>query len=80
MINVNKANEFVQNVLKSMPEGLKHLPKDLQKNLRSAMQMAFMEMDLVTREEFDVQKKVLERSREKLAVLEKKVTELERKK
>ena len=79
MVNVNKANEFVKNVIASMPEGLKHLPKDLQMNLRSAVQTVFMNMDLVTREEFDAQKKVLERSRQKLEMLEKKVAELESK-
>lgn len=80
MIDVKKANEFVQNVLASMPEGLKNLPQDLQKNLRSAVQTAFSKMDLVTREEFDAQTKVLQRSREKLEALEKTVAELEQKK
>ncbi len=78
MIDMNKANEFVQNVVDLMPEGLKNLPKEVQKNLRSAIQMVFSKMDLVTREEFDVQTKVLERSRQKLERLEKKVAELEK--
>lgn len=78
MVDINKINEFAQNVFSSMPEGLKNLPKDLQKNLRSAIQIAFEKMDLVTREEFDAQRKVLQRSREKLDALEKKITELEK--
>lgn len=78
MIDMNKANEFVQNVVDLMPEGLKNLPKEVQKNLRSAIQMVFAKMDLVTREEFDVQTRVLERSRQKLEKLEKKVAELEK--
>lgn len=78
MVDINKINEFAQNVLSSMPEGLKNLPKDLQKNLHSAIQIAFEKMDLVTREEFDAQRKVLQRSREKLDALEKKIAELEK--
>jgi len=78
MIDMNKANEFVQNVVDLMPEGLKNLPEEVQKKLRSAIQMVFAKMDLVTREEFDVQTRVLERSRQKLEKLEKKVAELEK--
>lgn len=80
MIDTNKVNEFVQTVMAAMPEGLKNLPQDLQKNLKSAVQVAFSKMDLVTREEFDAQVGVLKRSREKLEALEKKVAELEKKK
>lgn len=80
MIDMDKANEFVKNVVASMPEGLKNLPSDMQKNLKSAVQAAFSKMDLVTREEFDAQRKVLERYREKLEALEEKVAELEKKK
>lgn len=77
MLDAKKINEFVQNVLAAMPEGLKNLPEDLQKNLKSAVQSAFAKMDLVTREEFDAQVGVLRRSREKLEALEKKVADLE---
>lgn len=78
MIDTSKVNEFMQSVLGAMPDGLKNLPQDLQKNLRSAVQTAFGKMDLVTREELDAQAGVLRRSREKLEALEKKVTKLER--
>ena len=49
----------------------------MEKNLRAVLQSAFSRMNLVTREEFDVQRAVLARSREKLTVLEKRVQELE---
>ena len=52
---------------------------DLQKNLRAAAQSAFARLDLVTREEFDVQRKLLARSRAKIELLEKQVAELEAK-
>ena len=51
---------------------------EVEKNLRAVLQSAFARLDLVTREEFDVQQAVLLRTREKLEALEKKVAELER--
>jgi len=50
---------------------------DVQRNLRAALMSALARLDLVTREEFDVQAKVLARTREKLTALEAKVAELE---
>jgi ubiquinone biosynthesis accessory factor UbiK len=50
---------------------------DLEKNLRALLQSAFSRLDLVTREEFDVQREVLARTRAKLAELEAKLLELE---
>ena len=52
--------------------------KDIEKNLRVLMSSFFSRLDLVTREEFDVQVKVLARTREKLTALEARVAELER--
>jgi ubiquinone biosynthesis accessory factor UbiK len=51
--------------------------KDLQKNFRGMLSSAFSRLDLVSREEYDVQAQVLQRSREKLAALEARVAELE---
>jgi ubiquinone biosynthesis accessory factor UbiK len=51
---------------------------DLEKNLRSLLQSAFSRLDLVTREEFDVQREVLARTRAKLEALEAKLAELEK--
>ena len=52
---------------------------DLQKNLRALLQSALGRLDLVTREEYDVQREVLARTRARLAELEAKVAELETK-
>jgi ubiquinone biosynthesis accessory factor UbiK len=52
--------------------------EDVQKNLRALMSGWFARFDLVTREEFDAQQSVLRRTREKLAQMEARVTELER--
>ena len=50
---------------------------DIEKNLRAALAALFAKLDLVTREEFDVQREVLTRTREKLTALEARVGELE---
>jgi BMFP domain-containing protein YqiC len=52
--------------------------KDIEKNMRAMLSGAFSKLDLVTREEFDVQAKVLARTREKLTTLEARVAELEK--
>jgi ubiquinone biosynthesis accessory factor UbiK len=51
--------------------------KDLERNFRGMLSSAFARLDLVTREEYDVQAQVLQRAREKLAALEARVAELE---
>lgn len=58
-------------------EGLTTLRSDLERNFRSLLAGAFERLDLVTREEFDVQRRVLERTREKLVSLETEVQRLE---
>jgi len=52
--------------------------KDLEKNFRGMLSSAFAKLDLVTREEYDVQSRVLARAKEKLAALEARVAELEK--
>jgi BMFP domain-containing protein YqiC len=51
--------------------------KDLEKNMRALLAQGFAKLDLITREEFDVQTQVLARTREKLAALEARVLALE---
>ncbi len=60
-----------------MPPAAKAMQADVEKNLRAAIQSALSRLDLVTREEFDVQTRVLARSRAKIDHLEKQVAELE---
>ncbi|HEX7606289.1 MAG TPA: accessory factor UbiK family protein [Usitatibacter sp.] len=54
--------------------------KDLEKNMRAMLASAFTRLELVSREEYDVQTQVLARAREKLAALEARVAELESRK
>jgi len=79
MFDPKHVNDIVKRLMESLPPGLKSLPKDVEKNFRSVLQGAFSKMDLVTREEFDAQTKVLQRTRAKLEHLEKKLKELENK-
>jgi hypothetical protein len=51
--------------------------KDIEKNIKALMSSTFTRLDLVTREEFDVQQEVLVRTREKLALLEDRLAKLE---
>ncbi len=79
MINRKDINDAVKGILEGMPEGVKNLGKDVEDNVKSAITSGLQKMDLVTREEFDAQTKVLERTRSKLEKLIKQVDELEKK-
>jgi len=57
--------------------GLQDLQSDFEHNLRAAIETNLQKLNLVTREEFEVQKQVLQRTREKLKELEEKLAELE---
>lgn len=76
MIDAKHINELVKNFMQAFPPGLKTVPKELENNIKAALTAAFAKMDLVTREEFDVQAAVLKRTREKLNELEAKLAAL----
>jgi BMFP domain-containing protein YqiC len=63
--------ELIQQLMDALPTGVRDIPADVEKNIRAILYSAFAKMDLVTREEFDVQVAVLRRTREKLVLLEK---------
>lgn len=77
MIDSKSINEIAERLLAALPKGLTQLPQEIEQNFRSVLDSAFNKMDLVTREEFDTQAKVLQRTREKLEQLEKKIQHLE---
>jgi BMFP domain-containing protein YqiC len=77
MLDPKKIDEIVQGLSKALPPGLVAMQADVEKNFRSALSGMFAKLDLVTREEFDVQTQVLQRTREKLEALEQRVSELE---
>jgi len=70
-------DDIARRLSDAMPASARAVQDDLDKNLRAAAQAAFAKLDLVTREEFDVQRKLLARSRAKIELLEKQVAELE---
>ena len=70
-------DDMVNRLLDSLPAGLRDLKEDTARNLRAALHSSLSKMDLVTREEFDIQQGVLARTRAKLETLEKQVAELE---
>ncbi|WP_455207301.1 ubiquinone biosynthesis accessory factor UbiK [Kaarinaea lacus] len=72
-------DELTDRLVGLLPKGVVEMQKDVEKNVRAMLQSTFAKMDLVTREEFDVQSAVLARTREKLEKLEKQIAELESK-
>lgn len=76
-MNTGKLDELARKLLEALPGGVRELRADVEKNFRSALHTGFAKMDLVTREEFDVQSAVLARTRAKLESLEKQVAALE---
>lgn len=77
MINVRSIDELAQRLAGLVPPGLKEARADLAANFRSVLQSSLQSLDLVTREEFDVQRCVLLRTREKIEELERQVAALE---
>jgi len=69
--------EISQKIEQSMPESMRGIKNDAEKTVRSAVMNAFQKMELVTREEFDIQTQVLARTRARLEALEARVAELE---
>lgn len=77
MPDANLLDDIARRLNDAMPATAKAIQGDFEKNLRAATQAVFARLDLVTREEFDVQRKVLARSRAKIEQLEQQVAALE---
>jgi BMFP domain-containing protein YqiC len=70
-------NQFLQQFNSVITPGAEILSNEVQQKMRTAAQATFDKLDLVTRDEFDAQRAVLARSREKLEAMEKQLAELE---
>lgn len=70
-------DDLSQRLHASLPEGMRVLQQDVERNLRAAVQAALGRLDLVTREEFEVQAKVLARTRAQLDALSQRIAVLE---
>jgi len=78
MLDPKHLDDLATRLAGSLPKGIQALQADIQRNLRAGMEAGLARLDLVTREEFDVQSAVLARTRAKLEALEARVVELER--
>ena len=76
MIDLAQLDELARRLSSLVPPGLRASREELQQNFKSVLQAGLGKLDLVTREEFDVQRAVLLRTREKLDALEQRLAEL----
>ena len=67
---IESIDELARRLVESVPQGLRSVKDDLEKNFQSVLRAGFGKLDLVTREEFEVQEAVLARTRQKLEALE----------
>jgi len=74
----NPFDEISERLGRLLPEGAQEMRADFERNAKTVLQQALSRMDLVTREEFDVQADVLARTRSYVEALEGRVAELER--
>ena len=74
----NFINDLARKLAAAVPDDLNELREDLERNFRGLLNAGLDKMDLVTREEFEIQSKVLARTREKLDRLEQELEELQR--
>jgi len=77
MIDFDKLDELARRLSNLVPPSLRDSREELQENFKSVLQSGLAKLDLVTREEFEVQRAVLLRTREKLDELQQTVSDLE---
>ena len=77
MIDLSHIDDLARRLSGLVPPGLREGREELQENFKAILQSGLGKLDLVTREEFDVQRAVLLRTREKLEKLERQVEDLE---
>ena len=77
MIDLNHIDDLARRLSGLVPPSMREGREELQQNFKAVLQSGLSRLDLVTREEFDVQRAVLLRTREKLEALERQVAQLE---
>ena len=77
MFDPKKLDDVVRRLGEGLPEALTDVRSDVEKTVRLGVQQVLASMDIVTREDFEVQRMVLARTRERLEALEKRVAALE---
>jgi BMFP domain-containing protein YqiC len=79
MFDPKAIDDIARKLTDSLPSGFGSLKDEMERNFHTILQTALSRLDLVTREEFEVQKGVLAKTREKLEAMEKIVAEMEQK-
>jgi ubiquinone biosynthesis accessory factor UbiK len=72
-----RIDEIARRLLESVPPGLRAMQRDLESNFRAVLRASLSKLDLVSRDEFDAQVRVLERTRARLEELERRLAEKE---
>ena len=77
MIDLKAIDDLARRLSDLVPPGIKDARAEIEQNMKSTLQAGLAKLDLVTREEFDAQARVLSRTRERLEALEQRVAALE---
>jgi len=77
MFDTKTIDDIASRLASAMPPSFNHIKEDMEKNFHAILQSALSRLDLVAREEFEVQKAVLAKTRQKLEALEQRITEME---
>ena len=76
-MNTTPLDELVTQVLRNLPAGFQSLRADVERNIRASLEVGLRKLDLVPRQEFEVQQQLLQRAQLQLKVLEDKLAVLE---
>jgi len=77
MIQAQDLDNLVNKLAQLLPMGDSRMTQDIKKNIRALLDSSFQKMDLVSREEYEVQKALLARTQERLMELKKRIEQLE---
>ena len=79
MLDPKKLEDLAKQIADAVPPGVKNMAEEAEGRVKTVLQSQLSKLDLVTREEFDIQSQVLIRTREKLDAMESRIAELEAK-
>lgn len=79
MLDPKKLEDLAKQIADAVPPGVKNMAEGAETRVKTVLQSQLSKLDLVTRQEFDIQSQVLIRTREKLEAMEARITELETK-
>ena len=79
MLDPKKLEDLAKRIADAVPPGVRNMAEEAEGKIKQVLQTQLSKLDLVTREEFDIQSQVLIRTREKLDAMEGRIAELEAK-